>query len=184
MTAEEKKKALIWFADGFDLYLEGRLPAGGEDDILSQYVRDVIDRNPNLGSGDPLFCESFKDNLMSFLSDMIDKFDAIDRGTEQEKLLQRQFMKSSVGERRAMWKQVSNFTREKYSPLDLNTEGYSAQLEKNNAGQIFDMFMKEWKDASDKRSRLIKNRLLASASTQWERICQQKCQADYLERNV
>ena len=52
-----------WLADGFDIFTDGgggRAP--GEmisEELLRQYVRDVVRRNPNLGGADPKFRESF-----------------------------------------------------------------------------------------------------------------------------
>ena len=101
MTDSRKQILLNYFADGFDTYLaDGRMPAGVEgDDVLAQYVRGVVDRNPNLGGADPDYREAFKDNMQAFLGEMIDGFEKIDRDGEPEQLLHNRFVNGSPGER-------------------------------------------------------------------------------------
>ena len=67
MNEQQKQGYINWFADGFDVYVAdgrtlGDAPVEGND-MLSRFVRDVIDRNPNLGGSDPKYREVFKDKL-------------------------------------------------------------------------------------------------------------------------
>ena len=184
MTDSRKQILLNYFADGFDTYLaDGRMPAGVEgDDVLAQYVRGVVDRNPNLGGADPDYREAFKDNMQAFLGEMIDGFEKIDRDGEPEQLLHNRFVNGSPGERRAMWRQVSQLTGMKYTQADLDTAGYDSQLTAANEQVIFDMFAREWGDALARRTSRTKHNLLSSASAEWEKSCERRCRQDYRVR--
>lgn len=186
MTEQQKQIYMNWFSDGFDVYAaDGRPPVKSPiegDDLLGQYVRNVIDRNPNLGGSDPNYRESFKENLQQFMGDMLDEFGKIDRACEPEKLMQQYFQKGSANERRRMWQQVKDFANENYSPEELNADGYDAQLNGNNEQQIFDMFAEDWLLASQGRVRQIKRQHLASAAANWEKSCSRYCKSDYKMR--
>lgn len=183
MTEQQKQDYINWFADGFDVYAaDGHSlkhePVYG-DHILGQYVRDVLDRHPNLGGWEREFRETFKDNMKQFVGDMIDKFSAYDRTAEPEKVMQNRFQNGTQSERRAMWQQVKDFAKNKYSPTDLNAEGYDSQLNADNEEMIFNMFAREWRQASENRSRRAKSRMLASEASKWEQACARHCQQDY-----
>lgn len=183
MNEQRKQAYNNWFADGFDIYVaDGRTlkdaPVEGND-MLSRFVRDVIDRNPNLGGSDPKYRDSFKDNLQQFVGDMLDKFSNFDRDTEPEKMMQNRFQQGTSGEQRAMWQQVKEFTKAKYSPTEVNTDGYDEQLKKENEQQIFEMFARDWRDASEAYNHRAKSRMLASATTEWEKNFAANCKRDY-----
>lgn len=184
MTEYQKQAYLNLCADGFDTYIsDGRMPpeVTGHS-LLGQYVRDVADRNLNLGGADPEYREAFKENLKSFLGEMLDKFSNIDRGAEQEKMLQNRFMKGTTAERRSMWKRVKEFAKAQYSPLDLNADGFDSQLREDNQEQIFDLYARDWQDASERRLRQTKQNLMHIEASQWERQNQSRCHQDYLRR--
>lgn len=187
MTEQQKEVYRNWYSDGFDAYVaDGRTPTDSPvegDDILGQYMRDVIDRNPNLGGDDPKYRESFKENMQQFVGDMLDKFSNLDRAAESEKMMQQRFQQGSPGEQRAMWKHVKQFAKAKYSPTALNVDGYDEQLNEDNEEQIFDMFAREWQQASDDRRMQTRRNLLSSASADWEKACERSCQKDYRIRN-
>lgn len=183
MNEQQKQGYINWFADGFDIYVadghtQKNMPVE-DDDLLGRYVRDVINRNPNLGGSDPLYRESFKENLQQFVGDMFDKFSNFDRNAEPEKLMQNRFMQGSLGEKRAMWQQIKEFVKTKYSPDEVNTEGYDEQLNEENEQQIFEMFAREWRNASEALSHRAKSRMLASAMTDWEKNFAANCKRDY-----
>lgn len=183
MTEQQKEMVLNYYADGFDLYLStGRMPDVEGDDLLGQYIRDLIDRNPNLGGSDPDFKESFKENLQSFLGEMLDRFNDIDRALEPEKLLMNQFADGTLSERRVLWDKVKSLTKEKYQPSDLDADGYDLQLNGGNEDLTYEMFAKEWGDASKKRQQRIKRQVLASSSRQWEATSRNFCEQDYFVR--
>lgn len=183
MTERQKQVYLNWYSDGFDTYVaDGRMPAKSPvegDDILGQYMRDVIDRNPNLGGDDPYYFESFKDNLLQFVGDMLDRFSDVERSTEPEKVMRQRFQNGTPGERRSMWSRVKQFAKTMYSPLDLNVGGYDEQLDEQNEQVVFDMFAREWQQVSDRRRSQVRRNLLSSASYDWEKACKRNCQNDY-----
>ncbi len=183
MTEQQKQIYLNWFSDGFDVYVaDGKPPVKSPiegDDLLGQYVRNVIDRNPNLGGSDPAYRESFKENLQQFVGEMLDEFSRIDRACEPEKLLHEYFQKGTPSARRKMWQQVKDFAKENYSQEELNAEGYDEQITKSNEQQIFNMFADDWLSANQNRIRQIKRNLLTSAGSQWEKSCSRYCQNDY-----
>lgn len=181
MTEQQKQLWLNWYADGFDAYIaDGRMPPMVEgDNLIGKYLRGVIDRNPNLGGADPKYRDSFKENLQSFIGEMLDRFSKVDRDSEPEQLLYSQFHRGTTGERRTLWNRVKDLAKAKYSPTDLNAEGYDSQLNAGNEQLIFDMFVREWKEASDKRQFQTKSNILASASARWEKSCNRNCRQDY-----
>ncbi len=186
MTDKQKQIYLNLLSDGFDTYVaDGRMDMDVPgDDLLGQYVRDIVDRNPHLGGADPETRDSFKEGLQSFLGDMMDKFNHIDRSAEPENLLRTRFSQGSPGQRRALWSRVKELAKSGYSPTELNTDGYDSQLRPDNEQQIYDMFLEDWQQAARKRIRKTKTNLLASSSAQWERDSRSSTRQDYHARLV
>ncbi|MDE6484737.1 MAG: hypothetical protein K2L14_05040 [Duncaniella sp.] len=184
MTPEQREKLQMFIADGFDTYLaDGRMPPDVEgDDLLGQYARDVIGRNLHLGGADPDYRDVFRQNLEAFVSSMSDKFEAIDRSGEPERLMLNNFIKGTSGERRAMWNKVKDLAFRKYSPGELDAEGYDSQLTDENEKVVFDMFARDWNDALEKRDSGTKRHQLASAAAEWEKTCARRCRQDYETR--
>ncbi len=162
----------------------GRPPAGpvGADDLLAEYVRDVAERNPGLGGADPEFRVAFKDSMRAFLSEMIDRFEAVDRHSETERMMCMRFMRGTPGERRAMWPHVAAMTREKYDASELFTDGFEAQIDSEGETQVFDIFAREWSDAIGHRARSEKRAMLNAAAPGWEREYRTHCSEDFLQR--
>lgn len=178
MTEQEKYLRLMTYGDGFDVYLDdGRVP-DGEDDLLSEYVRDVVDRNPWLG-GDVTWRGVFKENLQGFLGDMIDRFNQMDHDDEKTRLMQARFMEGSTAERRALWTDVKEFARSRYTSTELDTDGYDRQLTETNEREVFDSFVRQWAEAERKRVSRERRGALRSAASEWEARCQGECQTDY-----
>ncbi|MDE5785741.1 MAG: hypothetical protein K2H98_04335 [Duncaniella sp.] len=186
MNVRQRQKLLAFVADGFDTYLaDGRVLHEVEgDNLLSRYVRDVIDRNPHLGGADPDYREVFRENMESFVSEMADVFETIDRSGETERLMYERFVNGSPGERRTLWKQVAGMAERKYSPDELNTRGYDSQLTGDNEEVVFDMFARDWNDALQQRLSAEKRERLASAAADWEKSCARTCQRDYRARRT
>ncbi len=184
MKGVERQRLLDLIADGFDTYLaDGRVPPEVEgDNLLGQYMRDVLDRNPHLDGADPQFRASFKEQFESFMSEMSDRFDHIDRSVEGERLMLNNFIKGKPGERRAMWPQVKELAGKLYQDSEVNVDGYSSQLTAENEEVIFDMFAREWSDALEQRLNAEKTNRLASAAAEWEESCDRKCRRDYKTR--
>lgn len=178
MTDEEKCLRLITYGDGFDVYLDSGRTQEGEDDMLSEYVRDVVDRNPWLG-GDPTWRSVFKENLQGFLGDMLDRFNRLDRDDETTGMMQARFSEGSVTERRELWPRIKDFARARYMPVELDAEGYDRQLTEANEREVLDAFARRWAEAEQKRAERIRRSVLRSAAAQWESRCQRLCRADY-----
>ncbi|MDE6050487.1 MAG: hypothetical protein K2G08_02280 [Paramuribaculum sp.] len=175
-----------WLADGFDIFTDG---GGGRapeemigDELLRQYVRDVVRRNPNLGGADPKFRESFKENLQQFVGEMKSDFSRIDSVNRPEQMLMSHFQNSSTENRRRLWKQVVELADKRYSPEELNAKGYDRQLNDRNESQIFQMFINDWIQANRKHQRSEKERHLAQAATKWEKACSRTCAEDFEAR--
>ena len=184
MSPEQREKLQMFIADGFDTYLaDGRMPPSVEgDDLLGPYARDVIGRNLHLGGADPDYREAFRQNLEAFVNSMSDEFEAIDRSGEPERLMINNFIKGTSGERRAMWNKVKELASQKYSPGELDAEGYDSQLTEENEEVVFDMFARDWNGALDRRNTETKRNRLASAAAEWEESCGRRCQRDYQTR--
>lgn len=182
MTSKEKEYYLNFLTDGFDTYIaDGHAPAGtvGADDLLAQYVRDVAERNPSLGGDDPEFRATFKNSLQAFLSEMIDRFQLVDRRNETERMICERFMRGTPGERRALWPQVTSMTRDKYDNRELFTDGYEAQIPREGEERIFNMFAREWSKAIERRARSEKRAILDDAAPDWENACRRDCNHDF-----
>lgn len=185
MNGREKQMRLDMYADGFDVYMDGgrmAAPVDDDDGLLGRYVRDVIDRNPNLGGSDIGWREVFKENLQDFLGGMLDKFREIDRADEIMKMIQSRFIEGTTSERREMWQDVKTLVSSRYSTMELDVEGYDSQLTPDNESAVFDSFARQWASAEAMRMRRVRNDMLSSSASQWERSCMKYCEADYLVR--
>lgn len=180
MTEREKELYLNFYADGFDVYTaDGRMPDSVmADDILGEFVRGVVDRNLRLGGDNPDFRESVKERTRGFVGDMLDEFSKYDTTQERERMVMETFLRGSASEKRAMWDEVKSITRAKYSKLDINTDGYDEQLDESNEEVLFQAFARDWKEARERRERMVKQRMLSSAAERWEKTCNSNFRSD------
>ena len=64
------------YSEAFDFYMDcGQMPdMVPNDDLLSGYMKSVIDANPQLDSQDATWKEVLKDDLLAFLSALLGAF--------------------------------------------------------------------------------------------------------------
>ena len=64
------------YSEAFDFYMEcGEMPPSmSEDDCLAGYMREVIDRNPQIDGSDPTWIEILKEDLISFFTALLEQF--------------------------------------------------------------------------------------------------------------
>ena len=75
------------YSEAFDFYMDcGQMPdMVPNDDLLSGYMKSVIDANPQLDSQDATWKEVLKDDLLAFLSALLGAFFDVEQAHQKEK---------------------------------------------------------------------------------------------------
>lgn len=185
MDKEEYVEAKIAaYSEAFDFYMDcGQMPdTMPNGDLLSGYMKSVIDANPQLDSQDATWKEVLKDDLLTFLSALLSAFFPIEQAFQKEMAFIEQYQKADIDQQRSQWSAVYQYVKGGYAPTDVNIEGYIEQFKEHDTQDVIDALAEDWKKAAAKRTNEKKEQILEQNKDKWERHAREWGRSDYERR--
>ena len=139
MQDDEIEQKLKIYDGAIDFYMDvGRLPDTiSPDDILGEFIAHTIDDNPQLSSQDHLWSELLKDEMLSFIENMLDVFQPIEETYRKEKAYIKLFLCGDIETKIKMWSKVVYTIRLYYILEEINIDGYIKQLETEDQETVY-----------------------------------------------
>jgi Uncharacterized protein containing a von Willebrand factor type A (vWA) domain len=152
-TNEYIDERLAAYDEAFDFYMDcGEMSDSiPPNDILGGYIQSVIDDNPQLSSQDPTWKEVLKDDLMFFLSAMLEAFVPMEENHKKEQKYIENYKNAKIEKQRELWAFVSHHINQNYQASEVNIDGYIQQFKDNDTQAVIESLCKDWKNASDRK---------------------------------
>ena len=184
MQDDDIEQKLKIYDEAFDYYMDvGRLPDTiHSDDILGDFIAHTIDDNPQLSSQDHLWRELLKDEIMTFIENMLDIFQPIEETYRKEKAYIKLFLCGDLEYRRKVWSKVVYTIRLYYILEEINIDGYIKLLETEDQETVYNAFLKDWDKASYERQMRRKRQALEQNQKEWEQQVKNHGLTDYRSR--
>lgn len=185
MTKEEYIDArLSVYNEAFDIYLDtGEMPRNIQNgDLLGDYIKTVIDSNPQLDSQDPTWREVLKDDLLSFLSAILSAFIPVEEEYKKELAYIGRYKNATLEKQRELWPTAYKYVKSNYKPTEVNIDGYVQQFQGNNTQEVIDALTNDWAKACNKRKDEREKNILEKNKDRWERSARDAGQWDYEQR--
>lgn len=185
MTKDEYiDERLATYNDAFDFYFDcGKMPDNIDNgDLLGDYIKSVIDANPQLESQDPLWKEVLKDDLLSFLSAILLAFFPVEEDHKKEQAYIDMYRNATLEKQRELWPSVYQYVKNNYKPIDVNIDGYVQQFKGNEVQEVIESLSSDWAKASNKRKDERKMNILEQNKDRWERQVRCSGRSDYEHR--
>ena len=172
------------YSEAFDFYIGcGEMPPSvSADDCLIQYMREVIDTNPQLDSSDPLWIEVLKEDIISFFSALLEQFRAMQLEAMKELEMIERFKAATIERKRQMWQQIKEVIEARYSRFEINLSGYTAQFQTDDREAIFTALTNDWESACRDRLDHSQRLTLERSRQQFQQICREAGPRDYEDR--
>lgn len=140
------------YSEAFDYYIEnGTMPMTvSYDDCLIQYIKEAIDSFPELGNLDSIWIEVLKDDLIYFLTLLLNHFIALQNEMQRELAMIDKFKKTEFEEKLEMLQSICDHIKGKYSEYDVNVSGYMNQVESEDStdkAAVLSAMTSDWEDA-------------------------------------
>lgn len=155
---------------------------GNDNDIIADFVMSLAQSRLSGDSENILSGEGIKDNLKSFLGDMIDRMDAIGQESSHELDLNKEFAESDFKRQYEMWDNVIKYTGERYEARQLNINGFRRQLDKGKDEAVFRTFAKDWSRELKARIDDKQRQMFVHAASVWTDRLQDIKNNDYAVR--
>ncbi len=160
MDEKTRQEKLLHYLDIFESGISN------DDDIISDFVSSLSLKMAE--RGDNMFQpNAVKDNLKSFLGDMLDRMEAVNRETETETSMLENFVKSDNTVRLSMWNLVREYTAERYSPQQLDVEGFQIQVDNGGGDAVLRTFAKDWQRVLNIKIKQKQNALFVHDASVW-----------------
>ena len=172
------------YSEAFDFYMDcGQLPdMVPSDDLLSGYMKSVIDANPQLDSQDATWKEVLKDDLLAFLSALLGAFFEEEQAHQKETDFIERYQNAQLEQQRQAWPAVYKHVKGNYAPTDVNIDGYVEQFKDHETQDVIDALTEDWRKAADKRLNQKEEQLLEQNKDRWERRMREWGRSDYERR--
>lgn len=177
-------KKLAVYDEAFDFYMDrGKMPENiPSDDLLGGFMQQALADNPQLDTQDPTWIEILKEEVLKFIHAMLELFEPLEKIYQEEKHLIQVFSGGSIEKKRHMWQQVYGTIKQKYTPEEVNIEGYIQQFQNNDADLVFGPMIKDWDKACDERLFLTEQSYIDRYKNNWETRVKECGQTDYMDR--
>lgn len=161
------------YSEAFDFYMDcGEMPPTmPKDDCLAEYMQEVIDGNPQIGTSDPTWVEVLKEGLISYFAVLLEQFRAMQLEAMKELALIAQFRKAPIEQKRSMWRQVCSTIESGYSRYDVNLPGYTAQFKTDDKETVFSALTGDWETACELKLDHKERQMLECSKGQYEQYC-------------
>lgn len=172
------------YSNAFDHYISfGEFPSSiPGDDCLVAYMKDVIDRNPQIDGSDETWLEVMKEGLLSYFYQLLKIFQSIQQRTEEELKYIDKFERSDIDGKRKMWGEVYRHIKERYSKFEVNIDGFSSQFSTESREAVFNALINDWRNACRESNDREQEGVLKFNSNKWERSMIVIGNQDYEER--
>lgn len=172
------------YSEAFDFYMDcGQLPdMVPSGDLLSGYMKSVIDANPQLDSQDAIWKEVLKDDLLAFLSALLGAFFDVEQARQKETDFIERYQNAELEQQRQAWPAVYKHVKGSYAPTDVNIDGYVEQFKDHDTQDVIDAMTEDWRKAADKRLNKREEQLLEQNKDRWERRMREWGRSDYERR--
>ena len=172
------------YSEAFDFYMDcGQMPdMVPNDDLLSGYMKSVIDANPQLDSQDATWKEVLKDDLLAFLSALLGAFFDVEQAHQKETDFIERYQNAQLEQQRQAWPAVYKHVKGNYAPTDVNIDGYVEQFKDHETQDVIDALTEDWRKAADKRLNQKEEQLLEQNKDRWERRMREWGRSDYERR--
>ncbi len=172
------------YSEAFEFYMDcGQMPdMVPNDDLLSGYMKSVIDANPQLDSQDASWKEVQKDDLLAFLSALLGAFFEEEQAHQKETDFIDQYQNAELEQQRQAWPAVFKYVKGNYAPTDVNIDGYVEQFKDHDTQDVIDTLTEDWRKAADKRLNKKEEQLLEQNKDKWERRMREWGRSDYERR--
>lgn len=172
------------YAEAFDVYMNyGRMPANiSGEDCLIQYIKEVIDNNPQLDISDPTWIDVLKDNLISYLNVLLEQFSSMQYEAEREHEMIKRFAEAPLEVKRQMWPDVKRTIENNYSYYEVNIEGYISQFKTEDRDAVFSALTDNWWYACNAKLRRNEQYIFEGSKEKFENLCQDIGTTDYERR--
>ena len=141
------------YEEAYDYYIEHRQMPNTmpPDDMLVDFMKRVIDENPQIESIDPLWNDILKEEIMKFIVAMLKFFERAENTYQKEKKLIQLFSEGNKEKKRELWAEAYQTIKNQYDPEEVNIEGYIQQFKTNDAESVFGPLIEDWDRACDNR---------------------------------
>lgn len=172
------------YNEAFDFYMErGEMPPQiSDEDCLAEYMKEVIDNNPQIDGTDPAWVEVLKEDLISFFAVMLEQFRAMQLEAMKELAFIEKFSQTSIEHKRLMWQEVSGLIRGKYSNFEVNLPGFTVQFKGNEKDSVFAALTSDWENACKERLARQEQQMLQRSKQRFEAVCRDSGTADYEDK--
>lgn len=173
------------YSDAFDFYMTcGEMPPGTSlDDPLVEYMKEVIDNNPQISETDPIWVEVLKESLLSYFAVLLEQFCLIQEEAMREMALAAYFEKSDIEEKRRLWRYVTHTIENEYSKFEVNLSGYTKQFStEDDIDSVFAALISDWRDACLTKLVQQERKILEQSKRDWEHRMREAGTQDYQDR--
>lgn len=172
------------YSDAFDFYMEeGDMPPTvPADDALGDYMKSVVDNNPQIDGSDPVWVDIFKEGVLGYLTRLLTAFSDIQSQTDRELAIIDEFEAASIEKKRAMWGPICKSIMAKYTRYEVDVKGFSDQFATGDRDAIFSALISDWRQACLQSCDKAKARVLEASKRRWEASMFEIGKTDYEER--
>ena len=174
------------YDEAFDFYLDnGRMPETIQpDDLLWGFICDTLQANPQLTSQDPLWRELLKEEVMKFINAMLHLFQPMREKHRKEKQFIAQYANSTLDEKRQMWGKAYQTIKREYTSIEVNIDGYIAQMKNHNPEVVLSAMMKDWDKACDEKLEKQEQSAIDQYKDKWQRRAKEHFQTDFKQHKT
>lgn len=178
MNQQERQEKILRYLEIF----ETGVNTGGDNDIVADFVVSLKESPVITDRDNETLADTVKDNLKSFLGDMLDRMEGVERESAHETEMNQKFNEASVAEQREMWNNVTRYAGERYARQQLNVEGFRQQLDNGRDEAVMRTFAKDWTRELRQRIEIKKQQMFVHEAAVWTERLQDIRNNDYAVR--
>ena len=172
------------YSEAFDFYMEcGAMPSSmPEEDCLAEYMKEVIDNNPQIDGSDPTWVEVMKDGLISYFAALLEQFRDMQLEAMKELALIAKFRGACIEDKRGMWQMVCGTIKNGYSKYEVNLQGYIAQFQSTDKQSVFEALTQDWETACKEKLDRRERQALERSKKNFENYSRDAGTSDYEDK--
>lgn len=178
MNAQQRQEKILRYLEIF----ETGVNKGNSNDVVADFVMSLSNSQLISDNENESLADTVKDNLKSFLGDMLDRMDAVERESAHESEMNRKFSDASFAEQLEMWNSVTRYAGERYNQAQLNVEGFRQQLDTGRDEAVMRTFAKDWSRELRQRIEIKKQQMFVHEASVWTERLQDIKNNDYAVR--
>lgn len=169
------------YSEAFDFYMEHSEmpPTVSDDDYLINYIQDVIDANPRIDGSDQTWVEVLKDDLIAFLTLLLEMLVDMQTRAKKELAIIAGFKDAPIEQKLLMWKHICETIEAGYSIFEVNLPGYITQFETMDKDAVIAALTSDWENACNAKLEQKTQQMLERARNQFEQRFHEAGTSDY-----